>query len=211
MGGSCSHLWLSCGNQSSLEKVSTNALPAPGIIDSRIVKHSVGPLPRHGRALMPVTLKCLSHPPRPGCRLSCVCLCPQGDELQSLWDLKPGVMGVLLRAGAGGSSGTVTWPPGQVREAALGSVVPGNGLSGFIPKPCPSQSDYSPESQRGIHTAWTICQIPRHSRRTCDSPLCGRGVFNGCCLCSLGAINVSKWSLHSKKQCLPGQEGQLPP
>ena len=36
-------------------------------------------------------------------------------------------------------------------------------------------------------------------------------MFNGCWLSSLGAINVSKWSLHSKKQCLPGQEGQLPP
>ena len=24
----------------------------------------------------------------------------------------------------------------------------------------------------GHHPVWTICQIPRHSRRTCDSPLC---------------------------------------
>lgn len=124
------------------------------------------------QSLMPVTLKCLSHPPRPGWRLSCVCLRPRGDELQSFWGLNTGVMGVFLRAGAGGSSGTVPWPPGQVREVALGSVVPGNGLSGFIPKPCPSQSDHSPESWRVIHTAWTICQIPRHSRRTCDRPLC---------------------------------------
>lgn len=45
---------------------------------------------------------------------------------------------------------------------------------------------------------------------TAPLPHPGRGVFNGCGLSSLGAINVSKWSLHSKKQCLPGQEGQLP-
>lgn len=43
--GSRSHLPLPCGNQSSLEKVSTKAQPAPGVIDAGSRNISVGPLP----------------------------------------------------------------------------------------------------------------------------------------------------------------------
>lgn len=42
---SCSHLLLPCGNQSSLEKVSTNAPPVPGVIDAGWQSISGGPLP----------------------------------------------------------------------------------------------------------------------------------------------------------------------
>lgn len=68
-----------------------------GIIDSRFPAASQWSLPAMAGPDACHT-KCLSHPPRPGCGLSCVCLHPPGDELQSLWDLKSGVMGVPLRA-----------------------------------------------------------------------------------------------------------------
>lgn len=164
-----SHLPLPCGNQSLLRKVSTNAPLAPGAIDARSRNISVGlPTPTSsGRALMHVTLMCLlwfSEAP-PEAQLCPLRPLPPGDMGCSHFGgqgvlntgIGTGVMGLFLRTGSGGRSGTATWPQVRLERLPPGSVGLGNGLSGLIPKPCPSQS-HPTECQRRLPIVWTTAR-----------------------------------------------------
>lgn len=163
--GGRSHLLLPCGNQSLLNKVSTNALLAPGVIDA-------------GRPQWQGADACHMNVPAPGLRGSAA----------SAPASVPGEMGCSHFGARGSEHRDSDLGDGSVPENGLWSELRDSCLatrpdqrSGFcilrglglipqvmhIPEPV-----HSPGCQKGMSMAWTICQALGHSRRTWNSVPC---------------------------------------
>lgn len=133
------------------------------------LRSSVGPLPRRGRALMPVTLECLSCPPRPAAGSAVSASVPR--------EMSCSHFGPEYK---GDGSAPESRRLRQLRDSDLATRSGQRSCAGFCgawewpfriyPQTTPTPERPFSRIPEGHHPVWTICQIPRHSRRTCDSP-----------------------------------------